>query len=42
MDLHEGYVMENKDRYLEGRYYFDEWAKGLRVRGLVNLLCPMP
>nr|MCS5629026.1 sulfatase-like hydrolase/transferase [Planctomycetota bacterium] len=21
----ERYVVENKDRYLEGRYYFDEW-----------------
>ena len=23
----ERYVVENKDRYLEGRYYFDEWDK---------------
>lgn len=32
----ERYVVENKDRYLEGRYYFDEWDKGLRARGLVK------
>lgn len=30
------YVVENKDRYLEGRYYFDEWDKALRARGLVK------
>jgi arylsulfatase A-like enzyme len=29
-------VVENKDRYLEGRYYFDEWDKALRFRGLVK------
>lgn len=32
----ERYVVENKDRYLEGRYYFDEWDKALRFRGLVK------
>ncbi|MEM7532676.1 MAG: sulfatase-like hydrolase/transferase [Chloroflexota bacterium] len=32
----ERYVVENKDRYLEGRYYFDEWDKALRARGLVK------
>jgi arylsulfatase A-like enzyme len=32
----ERFVVENKDRYLEGRYYFDEWDKGLRARGLVK------
>jgi arylsulfatase A-like enzyme len=32
----ERYVVENKDRYLEERYYFDEWDKGLRARGLVK------
>ena len=36
MGFHERYVVENKDRYLEGRYYFDEWDKGLRARGLVK------
>jgi len=32
----ERYVVENKDRYLEERFYFDEWDKGLRARGLVK------
>jgi arylsulfatase len=32
----ERYVVENKDRYLEGRYYFDEWDKALRFRGLIK------
>ena len=32
----ERYVVENKDRYLEGRYFFDEWDKALRFRGLVK------
>ncbi|HET7559772.1 MAG TPA: sulfatase-like hydrolase/transferase [Limnochordia bacterium] len=32
--FHERYVVENKDRYLEGRYYFDEWDKALHARGL--------
>ena len=36
MGFHERYVVENKDRYLEGRYYSDEWDKGLRARGLVK------
>ena len=27
--FHERYVVENKDRFLEGRYYFDEWDKAL-------------
>ena len=30
----ERYVVENKDRYLEGRYYFDEWDKALAAHGL--------
>ncbi len=34
--FHERYVVENKDRYLEARYFFDEWDKGLRARGLVK------
>ena len=34
--FHERYVVENKDRYLEGRYWFDEWDKGLAARGLVK------
>lgn len=36
LGFHERYVVENKDRYLEGRYYLDEWDKGLRARGLVK------
>tara|TARA_B100001123_G_C15237075_1_gene997579 strand:- start:27 stop:1457 length:1431 start_codon:yes stop_codon:yes gene_type:complete len=32
----ERYVVENKDRYLEGRYYFDEWDKALQARGLIK------
>ncbi|TWT68070.1 sulfatase family protein [Crateriforma conspicua] len=36
LGFHERFVVENKDRYLEGRYYFDEWDKALRARGLVK------
>ncbi len=36
LGFHERYVVENKDRYLNGRWYFDEWDKGLRARGLVK------
>jgi len=36
MGFHERYVVENKDRYLEGRYYFDEWDKALHARGYVK------
>ena len=36
LGFHERYNVENKDRYLEGRYYFDEWDKALRARGLVK------
>lgn len=28
------FVVENKDRYLEGRYFYDEWDKYLRSRGI--------
>lgn len=34
MGFHERYVVENKDRYYEGRYYFDEWDKALHARKL--------
>ena len=34
--FHERYIVENKDRFLEGRFYFDEWDKALRARGLVK------
>jgi len=36
MGFHERYVVENKDRYLEERWYFDEWDKALKARGLVK------
>jgi len=36
LGFHERYVVENKDRYLEGRHYFDEWDKALAARGLVK------
>jgi arylsulfatase A-like enzyme len=36
LGFHERYVVENKDRFLEGRYYFDEWDKALASRGLVK------
>lgn len=36
LGFHERYVVENKDRYLENRYYFDEWDKALAARGLVK------
>ncbi len=36
LGFHERYVVENKDRFLEERWYFDEWDKGLRARGLVK------
>lgn len=34
LGFHERYVVENKDRFLEERFYFDEWDKALRFRGL--------
>lgn len=36
MGFHERYVVENKDRYMEERWYFDEWDKALAARGLVK------
>ena len=30
----ERFVVENKDRYMEGRWYFDEWDKALAAHGL--------
>ena len=36
MGFHERYVVENKDRFLEGRYYFDEWDRALAAHGLVK------
>ena len=36
MGFDQRYVVENKDRYLEGRYFFDEWDKALRARGVIK------
>lgn len=36
LGFHERFVVENKDRYLENRYYFDEWDKALAARRLVK------
>ncbi|MCA8985596.1 MAG: sulfatase-like hydrolase/transferase [Planctomycetaceae bacterium] len=36
LGFHERYVVENKDRYLEERYYFDEWDKAVRIRGHIK------
>jgi len=36
LGFHERYVVENKDRFLEGRYYFDEWDKALAAQGLIK------
>lgn len=36
LGFHERYVVENKDRYYEGRYYFDEWDKALAAQGMVK------
>ncbi|MYA04441.1 MAG: sulfatase-like hydrolase/transferase, partial [Caldilineaceae bacterium SB0664_bin_22] len=36
LGFHERYVVENKDRFLEERYWFDEWDKALHARGLTK------
>jgi len=36
LGFHERFVVENKDRYLEGRYYFDRWDLALQVHGFVK------
>lgn len=36
LGFEERYVVENKDRYLEERWYFDEWDKALAANGLVK------
>src|SRR5690606_38975004 len=33
LGFHERHPVENKDRYLEGRYFIDEWDKAINVRG---------
>lgn len=32
--FHERFVVENKDRYLEGRYFFDRWDMAFQANGL--------
>lgn len=32
--FHERYPVENKDRFMEGRYFIDEWDKAIHARGL--------
>ncbi|QBX99475.1 DUF4976 domain-containing protein [Rhodophyticola sp. CCM32] len=32
----ERFVVENKDRYMEGRYFLDEWDRALAAHGLVK------
>lgn len=34
--FHERFVMENKDRYYEGRWFADEWDKALIARGQIK------
>ncbi|MBN1399948.1 MAG: sulfatase-like hydrolase/transferase [Anaerolineae bacterium] len=36
LGFHERFVVENKDRYLEGRYFFDRWDMSMQARGLVK------
>lgn len=34
--FHQRHVVENKDRFLEARYFFDEWDRALAANGLVK------
>ncbi len=34
--FHQRYVVENKDRFYEGRYFYDDWDRSLAARGLVK------
>jgi len=36
MGFHERFVVENKDRYLEGRYFFDRWDLAIQANGCVK------
>lgn len=36
LGFHERFVVENKDRYLEGRYFFDRWDLALQAQGFVK------
>lgn len=33
LGFHERHPVENKDRFMEGRYFIDEWDKAINVRG---------
>jgi arylsulfatase len=34
--FHHRYIVENKDRFLEGRHFYDEWDKFLRAKGVTK------
>ncbi|MDX9957195.1 MAG: sulfatase [Clostridia bacterium] len=36
LGFHERFVVENKDRYLEGRWFFDRWDMACQARGVVK------
>ncbi len=36
LGFHERFVVENKDRYLEGRWFFDRWDMAFQAHGLVK------
>ncbi|MBC7237094.1 MAG: sulfatase-like hydrolase/transferase [Chloroflexi bacterium] len=36
LGFHERFVVENKDRYLEGRWFFDRWDMALQAQGLTK------
>ena len=36
LGFHERYIVENKDRYLDQRWFYDEWDKAMHARGLVK------
>lgn len=36
LGFHERFVVENKDRYLEGRWFFDRWDMGLQAQGMIK------
>lgn len=33
---HQRYIVENKDRFYEGRYFYDDWDRSLAARGIVK------
>jgi len=36
LGFHERHIVENPDRYLEGRYFFDEWDKALQTNDVLK------